>query len=125
MRVKCCDEPELEDCSERCERQLSCGHKCADECRKPCGLMECKELVKLHDERGLCGHDFVNVPCFRKNGYRLEEVLMFCDVPCDTMLKCEHPCMSTCDKCWNGRLHEPCQMKCGSVGICQRRYVYS
>lgn len=127
MKIKCHVRAERKHCTENCERRLPCGHKCALKCRERCGLMPCKELVKLSGIRGLCGHNFVKVPCSEKKPQFDEEtlrsLLTFCNAPCNGVLKCGDPCTSTCSECWQGRLHAPCQMSCGAVSICGHRYL--
>ena len=123
-KMYCHAQPERKRCPRNCERQLNCGHKCLGMCRDPCTMI-CKAPVRVYGVRGLCGHDFVIVPCFQRSQpvdkENLQNFSALCDAPCDTLLKCGDLCTSTCSKCWHGRFHEPCQVTCGSVSICGHR----
>jgi hypothetical protein len=126
VRIRCHIPAERKHCTKRCERLLECGHKCAAECREACGSVPCRELVRINGVRGLCGHDFVNVPCHQNaapfHQETLQNLLLLCDEPCNELLECGDPCNGTCGKCWQGRMHEPCQMNCGSVMVCGHRW---
>ncbi|CAH1269009.1 ZNFX1 [Branchiostoma lanceolatum] len=46
---------------------------------------------------------------------RAKEDDLVCNALCRQLLKCGHPCAGTCDRCKQGRLHEPCRYRCGCV----------
>ncbi|CAH1269007.1 ZNFX1 [Branchiostoma lanceolatum] len=62
--------------------------------------------------------DFTKAPnggCMRSCAFRAKEDELVCNAPCNQLLKCGHPCAGTCDRCKQGRLHEPCKYRCGRV----------
>ena len=52
-----------------------------------------------------------------------QELLSYCNKPCNTVLECTHPCVGTCSQCLQGRIHVPCNEKCGRPQICGHRFV--
>lgn len=116
--VQCCKEPTRSMCRKTCERLLPCGHRCSGMCCNPC-TSQCEELVPSHI-RPACGHA-VEIPCYLKNrelSPNSNKLLSRCEMPCRKVLECEHVCAGTCGTCHQGRLHMPCQKKCGRVQIC-------
>lgn len=73
--VKCHVLPTRKDCTEMCDLNAPCGHKCKALCSKPCHLEKCLEIVKIPNVISLCGHNFVNVVCFKVAGNSLSSFL--------------------------------------------------
>lgn len=48
----------------------------------------------------------------------MAEILKYCTAPCYEVLKCKHKCSGTCGDCHQGKVHLPCQEKCGVVLPC-------
>ncbi|XP_072013999.1 LOW QUALITY PROTEIN: NFX1-type zinc finger-containing protein 1-like [Amphiura filiformis] len=106
QRIYCYSNPQFVDCESKCSKTLTCGHPCKGLCGEPCKQTSCKELVK----RDLpCGHS-ATLPC--------STPLDACTVPCDAILRCEHPCTGTCGGCLQGRLHKPCRKRCDRTLVC-------
>lgn len=68
VTIECHMEPKREYCRKKCNFEAPCGHKCRSMCSKPCGSEKCMELVKSSEVKPLCGHEFVHVLCYRKDG---------------------------------------------------------
>lgn len=130
-------------CRKKCNENLPCGHKCTKLCHvstptqhapcripvdkiiQPCGhkiRFQCSQTPTIYDckenllRRLPCDHT-VDVPCgiasspadFRR---------FPCPERCDAMLSCKHKCTGTCGSCRTGRIHVPCEHKCGRELIC-------
>lgn len=109
QKVPCHQDPTQFVCQERCSKTLLCGHPCTNTCGENC-TTECSALVK---RTWLCGHE-AHAKC-----YITEQMYArVCQVPCDAILKCGHPCGGRCGKCRQGRLHDPCREKCIRPLIC-------
>ena len=89
--------PEQYPCRKRCEKQLTCGHRCANLCEEPCTI-NCKQVV---DKKYPCGHTN-KAPCSSTpTGYP-------CQSKCNFTLKCGHGCEAKCSTCYKTRIHAPC-----------------
>ncbi|XP_020600662.1 NFX1-type zinc finger-containing protein 1-like isoform X1 [Orbicella faveolata] len=106
LKMKCSADLKDAECKERCDKILSCGHRCQNYCTKPCAT-ECKELVKKTDWP--CGHE-VTIACAATS--------KDCPVPCDGTLDCGHQCSGHCGECRMGRIHKGCTKKCKRVLFC-------
>ena len=104
--VRCSEDLKEVTCKERCDKILSCGHRCQTYCKKPC-TTECQELVKRTDSP--CGHE-VTIACSASP--------VDCTVPCGGTLECGHQCSGQCGKCRMGRIHKGCGEECKRVLIC-------
>ncbi|XP_065226654.1 NFX1-type zinc finger-containing protein 1-like [Planococcus citri] len=119
IKLECSVAPEQRLCREQCQRVTICGHKCKSLCGELCGTKRCEEIVKSNRVRALCGHEYANVSCWRRNEtIDAEELLPYCSELCDGLLKCGDLCTGTCGSCWQGRLHKTCENKCGNVLVC-------
>ena len=106
MLVRCDTNPVFLKCQKRCEKDLSCGHRCQSKCGESC-TEKCREIVKKTDWP--CGHH-VSIACSATPND--------CFHPCETTLECGHTCSGTCGECRMGRIHKRCQLHCGRVLIC-------
>lgn len=61
---------------------------------------------------------------FKNTDTDKENLLSYCDAPCNEILKCGDLCSGTCGQCWQGRLHMSCRNKCGNTLICGHRLGY-
>ena len=96
-------------CLQYCAKELPCGHKCKNFCSEPC-TTHCKELVikKLP-----CGHSTKKkVPCSKPFSS------IKCFGICKEILSCGHQCSGNCSTCYKGKLHRPCDFKCGRTLPC-------
>ncbi|XP_046846173.1 NFX1-type zinc finger-containing protein 1-like [Xenia sp. Carnegie-2017] len=96
-------------CEERCEKTLACGHRCQAKCSKPC-TKDCQELVKKTDFS--CGHE---------NTMACSATQKDCNVPCEAILECGHPCKGKCGQCIQGRVHVKCKEKCDRNLVCSHQ----
>lgn len=118
MDAKCCQDPDPKQCMSSCNRLLSCGHKCTTVCCAPC-ISKCFHPIRS-SVQPVCGHS-VFIPCHWRNkklSPESDELLSQCEMPCGTLLNCEHRCAGTCGECLQGRIHQPCKEKCGKTLIC-------
>ena len=106
LKMECGADLKDAECKERCDKILSCGHRCQNYCSKPC-TTECKELVKKTDWP--CGHE-VTTACTATS----ED----CPVACSGALDCGHQCSGNCGECRMGRIHKGCKEKCKRVLVC-------
>ncbi|KAJ0176718.1 hypothetical protein K1T71_007897 [Dendrolimus kikuchii] len=121
VQIECMLEPTRNVCKQKCERTLSCGHKCRQPCADDCDPSLCNEL-STQKFKLPCGH-LVSVPCkivaLIISGEASEDIqLQHCSEPCNQDLACEHVCSGTCATCHQGRLHAPCTQKCNQLNIC-------
>ncbi|XP_035244459.1 NFX1-type zinc finger-containing protein 1, partial [Anguilla anguilla] len=122
-------------CSLPCEFRLDCGHVCtrachpydADhkkfECAKPCGKVLCElghrcpdlcyqqcDDCRVRVEKVVpgCGHRQM-VPCYK------DPLDFVCQVPCEKVLRCGHPCDRVCGELCTARCAVPVsrQLRCG------------
>ncbi|XP_030850127.1 NFX1-type zinc finger-containing protein 1 [Strongylocentrotus purpuratus] len=107
QRLPCLLSPSHATCRDKCERLLSCGHKCAGICGNPCKKEICVEKTKKS-----------NWPCKHTVEVRCCDGPESCPEPCNFVLACGHPCSGTCGKCRRGRLHVVCQQPCGRTLVC-------
>ncbi|XP_014223763.2 NFX1-type zinc finger-containing protein 1-like [Trichogramma pretiosum] len=86
--IACSKNVEDIECTRRCERELSCNHKCKLECHEVCKCLQKVQKVSS------CGHT-VKVQCFE------EATPSKCTGKCPRKLeKCGHPCQKRCkDQC--------------------------
>ncbi|XP_059049950.1 NFX1-type zinc finger-containing protein 1-like [Achroia grisella] len=125
IKIECRKEATRIDCLEKCNRHLGCGHVCPGRCNAACDPTKCTVLVS-HNYKSWCGHTS-QLPCnvlkkFIDNGARNSELLMvYCTVPCEEMLECEHICSGTCSQCYQGRVHRSCHQTCERQNICGHR----
>ena len=106
-KEKCkCYEDVLEiQCTEKCNKQLKCGHKCPGYCSQDCNSLNCKEKIKC---KLACGH-INEIEChLLKN-----ENQILCQEKCNQVLPCGHICKGTCGECLEGTLHKKCESNCG------------
>ena len=102
-------------CKLKCERILICCHVCEENCNEDCPL--CKKKCENHCKHSVCEKE-CSVPCVqcvedclwrcqhkfcRKRCYE-ECDRSPCNVPCNLVLSCGHPCIGLCGK--------PCPNKC-------------
>ena len=95
-------------CKERCEKTLSCGHRCQDYCSQACTPKR-NELKKISRTDWPCGHE-VTVACWATSSD--------CTAPCGGFLECGHPCTGKCGECRLGRLHKGCMEECQRNLLC-------
>ncbi len=50
-----------------------------------------------------------------------QDLMRFCDVPCNQTLLCGHKCSGTCGLCFQGRFHKACQKACEKLHMCGHR----
>lgn len=62
----CKIEPKRTHCTEMCERNLDCGHKCKNRCAKLCTDKKCEEIIFQKKSLLACGHNKVWVLCCDK-----------------------------------------------------------
>ncbi|KAJ8042133.1 NFX1-type zinc finger-containing protein 1 [Holothuria leucospilota] len=106
QEIKCHEQNSTEiHCREPCDKVLECGHRCKNKCGEGC-TSYCRVKVR---KKFQCGHE-VPTDC----GNNEEK----CPEPCNSILKCDHPCQGTCGGCKKGRLHVACNMPCGKTLIC-------
>lgn len=65
--MECSVAPTPERCNAKCERLAPCGHPCKSMCRKPCGTEKCMAVVKVRDDRALCGHQYIYSFCYQND----------------------------------------------------------
>ena len=106
LKVECSADLKDAECKERCDKILSCGHRCQNYCSNPC-TTKCNELVKRMDWP--CGHE-VTIAC--------SATPEDCSVPCDGTLECGHQCSGHCGECQMGRIHKGCKEECKRVLVC-------
>ena len=94
-------------CDKKCEKKLSCGHKCSRLCHEPC-TTNCKKLVVKEYP---CGHKH-RIHCT----VPIEEEP--CDYHCKAPLACGHFCKRTCSECFSSHIHESCGSIVWGAHIC-------
>lgn len=99
VTIPCSLDPSTAYCTQPCERQRQCGHKCNDLCGAACGEKRCFEKMFV---QAPCGHS-VAVAC--SNAKDESKLLEACMHPCSAVLKCGHSCTGSCIRCKYGRLH--------------------
>ncbi|KAK3589513.1 hypothetical protein CHS0354_041634 [Potamilus streckersoni] len=106
--VPCHMDPNESQCENRCDRTISCGHRCQKKCGQPCNTeANCNELVKAVAE---CSHE-IQAACHAKLNPP-------CSVACRITLECGHVCKGTCSSCFYGRVHQPCREQCNKFLVC-------
>ncbi|CAG9814752.1 unnamed protein product [Phaedon cochleariae] len=117
VTVRCCQVPSRQDCREKCQRMLACGHACVDLCKMAC-TEKCEEMVACQ-RNSPCGHVIERIKCFEQGlPLDVQVLLKYCSVPCLVTLQCEHKCGGTCGQCFQGRVHARCQERCGVPMVC-------
>lgn len=106
QQVPCSIDPKEFECKEECKDTLACGHKCQSEC----GMGHTQNCNFLDEKTWPCGHSGI-VTCHQKDD-------ALCPESCDAILGCDHQCTGTCGKCFQGRLHRPCQNDCKRILVC-------
>ena len=96
------------ECQERCDKTLSCGHRCQARCSQPC-TAKCNELKKISKGDWPCGHE-VTIACWATPSD--------CTAPCGGNLECGHECSGKCGDCRLGRLHKRCEEECKRSLVC-------
>ncbi|XP_047991491.1 NFX1-type zinc finger-containing protein 1-like [Leguminivora glycinivorella] len=124
IEIECDTEPTRELCKEKCERNMTCGHPCPANCRKPCDPTTCVQITE-HSSEAPCGH-MVQLPCnmyqaMQSGSVPDAKLLSVCTEPCGTVLRCGHSCGGSCSGCRQGRLHQPCASRCHQLNICGHR----
>ncbi|XP_063954535.1 NFX1-type zinc finger-containing protein 1-like [Lytechinus pictus] len=107
QRLPCRLSPSHATCRDKCERLLSCGHKCTGICGNPCKQDSCVEKTTKS-----------NWPCKHVVEVRCCDGPESCPEPCNSILACGHQCSGTCGRCRRGRLHLVCQQPCGRTLVC-------
>ncbi|XP_078492462.1 NFX1-type zinc finger-containing protein 1-like isoform X2 [Ciona intestinalis] len=105
----CYEDKSSVQCFHTCPKDLSCGHKCKENCGLPC-TDKCMESVKASL---ICGHD-TNVTCHVSKNLKDCQ----CNETCGKELTCGHTCDAKCSKCFQGRLHVSCKAKCKKILLC-------
>nr|XP_006812408.1 PREDICTED: NFX1-type zinc finger-containing protein 1-like [Saccoglossus kowalevskii] len=110
-------------CTMKCGRTLVCGHSCTEPCTRNCPPCKkkcenrckhskcpkkCGDLCKPCKEP--CYWQCIHQKCTAKCGDLC--VRTRCDMPCEKILRCKHPCIGLCG--------EPCPRKCR---ICHKNDV--
>ncbi|CAG9814747.1 unnamed protein product [Phaedon cochleariae] len=116
LTVKCCEEPRRQECRQKCERRLTCGHACVELCKMAC-TVKCEEMVACRLQSP-CGHVIETIKCFERPFLNAQVLPKYCSVPCLATLQCEHKCGGTCGQCFQGRVHARCQERCGVPMVC-------
>ncbi|XP_068725584.1 NFX1-type zinc finger-containing protein 1-like isoform X1 [Montipora capricornis] len=86
QQIACSVEPEKFSCQMKCEKKLSCGHSCVEECGQKCTL-KCQVIC---NKSLSCGH-IARLPCFIDS-----TVYSKCNENCEKVLDCGHPCSKKC-----------------------------
>ncbi|TRZ20766.1 hypothetical protein HGM15179_006244 [Zosterops borbonicus] len=102
-------------CASPCKRMLICSHKCQEPCTTECPpcQRECENYCIHSKCKKKCGESCV--PCAEPCEWQCQHHQCTnlcsepcnrprCNVPCDKMLPCGHPCVGFCG--------EPCPKKC-------------
>ena len=132
-------EHKMTKCKQVCSKPLACGHNCKHECWKCKAKGQCFPcIVAVSKKITRCGHD-VSMPCHQdpftfncpvkvtkelpcghscKAPCWINVDYILCKEPCKSQLDCGHYCSGECDACHRGRLHIPCQSKCGRTQVC-------
>jgi len=111
INIKCsaANTGSLIKCFQYCSKQLPCGHKCNNFCSNPCTTYCREKIIKQLP----CGHSTINkVPCSKPFSS------IKCTALCKEILSCGHQCSGDCSTCYKGRLHKPCDFKCGRTLPC-------
>lgn len=107
--VPCHQDPETFECKKPCQKILMCGHPCDSTCGGQCtGMCNVKVTLELN-----CGHSQQDA-CF----YQTQTEKPACRTPCVQKLKCGHPCRGNCAKCYQGRFHVLCFLRCERLLVC-------
>ncbi|XP_070575223.1 NFX1-type zinc finger-containing protein 1-like [Ptychodera flava] len=95
------------DCKMPCNRTLKCGHNCTKLCCEQCNDICLKDVKKTFEE---CGHK-TKTKCYERRP--------FCPLKCDSVLDCGHKCTGICGICKrsSGR-HNICTQKCERMLLC-------
>lgn len=101
-------------CSKPCIYYMKCGHLCRNRCNEPC-TTKCT-LQRNSTTQLNCGHSF-EISCELKVQHP-DLINKQCLSPCKQILACQHECQGTCSTCFQGRVHIPCEAKCGRLQIC-------
>ncbi|KAK4873187.1 hypothetical protein RN001_015216 [Aquatica leii] len=123
--TKCSTVPTRKLCSKTCVQRLSCGHMCTMKCNESCTL-KCEIMVDNPHEV-VCGHKF-KIEChLSKTGFENhdQDLLRYCDAPCEAILACSHKCSGTCGICIQGRVHVPCTSQCDRILMCGHKCMNS
>jgi len=67
ITIRCKTIPQRKHCNNKCDRILTCGHICKNECAKECIPEECEEIVVQKSSKLACGHNKVFVFCCDKD----------------------------------------------------------
>ncbi|KAL5237885.1 hypothetical protein ACI65C_005295 [Semiaphis heraclei] len=121
ITIKCKTIPQRKHCNNKCDRILTCGHICKNECAKKCIPEKCEEIVIQKSSKLACGHNKVFVFCCDKDKeFRLDSQYLLdkCREPCLQKLNCGDVCLGTCGECKQGRLHVPCSEVCNKINPC-------
>ncbi|KAL3859443.1 hypothetical protein ACJMK2_009663 [Sinanodonta woodiana] len=113
--IPCHKDPFTWKCKAPCKTHLACGHACKGVCylcaERRSHQQPCTEEIETILG---CGH-VVKIPC---NASRDD---ISCSVPCGKELPCSHQCSGTCGKCFGGKLHHGCDVKCDRFHSCGHR----
>jgi hypothetical protein len=82
LEIPCHQDPSTFACTKPCPKKLPCGHQCSHNCGQRCAKKCVKEVQKTWPP---CGHT-----C--KTECHVDPTATACPNPCDSSLKCEHPC---------------------------------
>ena len=84
--VRCSIDPDEVSCKFQCEKLLTCGHNCQQQCGKLCTeecTVSCKKILP-------CGHE-ETMPCSKDPTVHSQ-----CNSKCTKVLDCGHPCSRRC-----------------------------
>ncbi|KAL3990928.1 AAA domain family protein [Acanthocheilonema viteae] len=109
-------------CGEKCDRILSCGHRCQSLCGN-CTLEGCASCMSLCGKRLPCGHD-----CLRTCGIPCDPCIASCSNQCghlhcgqqfnlleEQRARCADFCSFCVQRCMNSCKHQKCQMQCWQI----------
>ncbi|KAL9647259.1 hypothetical protein ABK040_012611 [Willaertia magna] len=108
-RIKCGSKDLPQECVAKCEKQLSCGHKCTKTCCD-CKLNGCGSCTTLVES-------FCNI-CNRTFKHECGDNNPKCNNTCDCVLTCGHPCKGKCSDCNTLKSHKECEFDCERTLIC-------
>ncbi|KAL9976038.1 hypothetical protein ACROYT_G013272 [Oculina patagonica] len=100
--IPCSMDPAEFSCKVKCEKILTCGHNCQEECGKSCTekcRVDCKKTLP-------CGHG-KSMPCFK------DPDSVVCNSNCTKVLECGHPCSKACKQSCKCNTKIDVKLACG------------
>ncbi|KAJ7385066.1 NFX1-type zinc finger-containing protein 1 [Desmophyllum pertusum] len=86
----CSDDVSQVVCANKCNRKLSCGHKCPGKCSENCSQYKCRKMVVKH--LGCAGNHSLKMAC---SG---DPNSITCQEQCNRNLECGHLCPGLCSQ---------------------------